>query len=720
VSPFIAHLPPGEVISQTAYVAKATSAANGNIFNAVAVYNQQANASTWSDQSGNNRHGTVVGATWNASGGPTAAMPGYFSFNGTSNYVTMGALAAFDFTTQMTLVWWERSDNSSSQISNAEKISKGNDTYRVKQSSGTANSAQWSFRTAIGSSSVGPDLTGVVTPNTWQMFMARKTATAMQLLRIDNSAVNQLGSVSSTAVIYTMPTEHFTVGARSTVNGTVFDRFFRFHVTGLSVYGTALTDAQFLELYAASSANSVESGGGGLPAYLSDPYYNPVVAFEGAMGYGANAVGGRTGTPSLIFVDNLNNSGTGSLRQALETSSGPRFVVPRVSGYVNLTSRIRIENSNVTFLGQLAPGSGLAVRPASLPHTLALLQIRNCNNVVIRYLRLRSGEVTFPFDDGDCLSIWGSISPVSDVILDHVSFSFATDETASTWANTSRVTVQNCLLTRPLSNAGHTEVTHDYGVLIGTSTNQQNSWLYNILSDARRRGPQFNASGKHQWMYNTVYNVSEPSVFGTDNDNDGPGLTGLVDWRRNTYIAGPRFPGGSTKAWRFRNTATSNSVRHKVYMEGNLAPLITDEFSVPNQWNAASVIDSVKSGLISEWESANPVGTPNVLEMTRAAAHNLVLTTAGHSLNRDSLDTTAVTQILNNTGRNGAYTSVSDAGGYPTLTSTAYPTASDGVIANSWRTAKGDNRAWNVIDGATGRLVLELYADDIAQGRFTP
>ena len=84
-------------------------------------------------------------------------------------------------------------------------------------------------------------------------------------------------------------------------------------------------------------------------------------AFPGAEGYGRHARGGRGGR--VIEVVNLNDSGPGSLRAAVE-AEGPRTVVFRVSGLITLESKLVMHraNSNLTVAGQTAPGKGICIR----------------------------------------------------------------------------------------------------------------------------------------------------------------------------------------------------------------------------------------------------------------------------------------------------------------------------------------------------------------------
>ena len=152
------------------------------------------------------------------------------------------------------------------------------------------------------------------------------------------------------------------------------------------------------------------------------------IAFPGAEGYGKWTTGGRGGR--VLTVTNLNDSGEGSFRDAVE-QMGPRIVVFAVDGTIELKSPLRVNNDSITIAGQSAPGDGICLKDYPL--------VVNASNVIIRYIRVRVGDLNNLDSDG----LGGGRYGQKNVILDHLSVSWSIDECLSIY-KTENLTVQWC------------------------------------------------------------------------------------------------------------------------------------------------------------------------------------------------------------------------------------------------------------------------------------
>ena len=199
-------------------------------------------------------------------------------------------------------------------------------------------------------------------------------------------------------------------------------------------------------------------------------------AFPGAEGHGRYVTGGRGG--KVVHVTNLNDSGTGSFREAVK--SGKRIIVFDVAGVIALKSDLKIAD-NITILGQTAPSPGV---------TLRYYTVQPGSNNIIRFLRIRRGQEKNINDGAD--ASWQRNK--TGIIFDHCSFSWSIDEVASFYDN-NNFTMQWCTVAESLTNPGHSKGAHGYGGIWG---GKLASFHHNFVGHLMNRGPRFNGA-RYGW-----------------------------------------------------------------------------------------------------------------------------------------------------------------------------------------------------------------------------
>lgn len=376
----------------------------------------------------------------------------------------------------------------------------------------------------------------------------------------------------------------------------------------------------------------------------------PIVpAFPGAEGFGAMSVGGRGGR--VIEVTNLNDSGPGSLRAAID-ASGPRIVIFQTGGTIVLMSGLKITNPYITIAGQTAPGGGITLKNHST-HQLSSLQIWT-HDVIIRYLRFRPGPGDNISGNTDSLEIRDG----HNIIIDHTSISWSVDEAFSTWSENSEpgkiydVTMQWSIISEALRNSVHPSGAHSMGALLGRKTTGV-SLHHNLMAHNDERNPRIKG-GSFDIVNNVVYNFGEYAAWFTN--TNAP--------LRANYVANYIKPGLNSNTSR-PGVVLPASGDIELYVQGNIDhyrvnDTIDDWLSV-GKWSGPN--DITRYAQILNRHEFPIVTTTSALE-----AYDQVLAGAGVTVPiRDTVDQRIVDDVINGTGT--IIDDPSQVGGYPNLPS---------------------------------------------------
>lgn len=447
-------------------------------------------------------------------------------------------------------------------------------------------------------------------------------------------------------------------------------------------------------------------------------------AFPGAEGFARyTTTGGRGG--KVIHVTNLNDSGTGSLRQALQNTSGKRIIVFDVSGTIALKSNLTIKNGDVTIEGQTAPGDGITLRDYTLEN--------KANNVIIRFIRVRRGNAVDVNDGAD--SFWGRNR--NNIIIDHCSMSWSIDETASFYDN-KNFTMQWCTVAESLNNAGHDKGAHGYGGIWG---GKGASFHHNLLAHHTNRCPRLNGA-RYGWGGSSADNYASSieaeqvdlrnNVMYNWGKGNGAyaGMGGYHNIVNNYYKYGPAtknkyrvFQCGHTSG--ASGEVIPKNIYGHFYIDGNYVRDKGENYD----WKGV-IIDDGNTTVRDTIELKEPVNPGVVTTHSAQKTFEKVLAYAGASYKRDAVDARYAEEAKNGTATYkgsvtklaGIIDSQNDVGGWPTLNSTEKLLDSDNDgMPDIWETAHGLNpkddndAAAYTIDKKSYYTNIEVYCNALVE-----
>jgi pectate lyase len=402
--------------------------------------------------------------------------------------------------------------------------------------------------------------------------------------------------------------------------------------------------------------------------------FSQVPAFPGAEGFGAYAKGGRGG--DVYIVSNLNDSGQGSLREAIKSAKGPRTIVFSVSGIIQLKSNLVLDHDNITIAGQTAPGDGICMRDAAF--------VVNASDVIVRFLRVRLGSEAGK--EEDAVSITGG----HNIMMDHCSASWSIDECFSCSTEKKdklgNVTVQWCIISEALNKSIHSKGPHGYGALIRGCYGAKYTYHHNLFAHNASRNPR-------------------PGNYDINNYKIDPeGL--LFDFRNNVIFnwegISPGYDSDQESVCRFNFTGNfakpgANSdatglfyragcTHFKAYFSDNSY----DGYIPSDQYSLVRFGSKWTNAEIASFMQDKPFETGTIRTEKVQDAYKSVLAKAGASLKRDAVDMRVINDVKKGAG--SIINSEKEVGGWPEYKTTTAPADIDmDGMSDSWETKKGLN-----------------------------
>lgn len=438
------------------------------------------------------------------------------------------------------------------------------------------------------------------------------------------------------------------------------------------------------------------------------------LAFPGAEGFGRFAIGGRGGR--VIEVTNLDDSGPGSLRAAVE-AEGPRTVVFRVGGVIDLKSKLVIRNPYITVAGQTAPGDGIAVHGYTFGCYAA-------HDVIIRYLRIRVGDRSGQTMDGS-----GMGASTDHSIMDHCSIAWSIDEGFSSRGG-KNFTLQRSIVAEPLNMSVHSHYVgtgkgHGYA---GSVSGDIGSIHHNLLAHCAGRNWSLAGGLDRRGLFAGRLDIRNNVVYNWQHRTNDGGVKAL-NLVGNYYIPGPA---SQVFHLLMPDFGTAKDPQ-QYFLDGNVMEG-RPKYDADNWANGGVKLQekSLRDIRLSENQVVKlirlerPFCEPAVTPHSAAEALASVLVDVGANFPKyDSIDERVLADVRKRsftarggkTGLPGIIDSQRDVGGYPQMKGGDAPVDTDrDGMPDSWELARGldpKKPADGAQAGAGGYTNLENYLNEL-------
>lgn len=419
--------------------------------------------------------------------------------------------------------------------------------------------------------------------------------------------------------------------------------------------------------------------------------------------------------PTICYLTSLSNSGNGTLRAILTgtndcATSGPRIMICEVSGYIDLSSAIEINDPYLLIDASSCPSPGISYRYDYI-YCIGTGggAGRDCHDMLMKHMRGRitDDNGSTPASGRGCINVEGA---AYNVVYDHNSCAWHTDDAMMVYNITTHdVTMSNNLVAEGLNYDAGTMGSCAFAATGDASGSHANILYFRNIcasnSKVDREGPGAWQQTEYAWVNNLVYNWDGPRgslIQGTADNGPDNNNTFVAAYVSSVWKGGPQTDNPSA-AISFRGTASPAPITSgKLYKSGNsVSGTGVTEYETWAGNTFDPLVGTPPTELDGILSSLTILSASNVLSTLTATSGS-----GARPANRDSLDTRIASEINNGTG------SLKTINTWGEGSSGTFPTLANNCI--DYNTANHDTACAN----SPNQMPASPFADDDSDGYY--